>query len=500
MRLRLLALLATWWLLLALPAPGAEGQVAPKATGDAGENRTSSGSGQFLVLRGSAEQRREVARRSDSLWTQFIRATGLSARWSHRIVVQLHDRTQTLAPQRRAVGGFRPVEGGGYRFQVDLLQDEEFRWDDYRRELVRLFLFDQVIGANPGAPIRDRIPPWMVTGLHTVLNYRQSGVPNEVFASLLKTRQMMSVGEVLNAVPTLLQDSVSSGVFSACSAALMQALLDQPNGSVRFRALLTDLGTTDTAVEELLRQHFPPLRQNSGELEKWWIAQLTQISKRGGSAVMPLEETERLIEEVLVVRAPEAATPPGAAPEPGSEPPPEDAPANPPLHPDPKKSAPALKLGKFSLFRRPAKPDQQPEPPFEPVHLRFHERYLKEPWAKAVLAEKRAQLAVLQTRAFPLYHPILSGYQEVLASLQEGRVKGLAEHLDRLEQEREAAQALMRGVEDHINWFSTTQIEGMSQDFDGYTQALNLLEKLDQRKRPDPISRYLDAVERELNP
>lgn len=487
MRHFLLALLAAFpWLALLLPASGAEPASAPAAPVADGVNRTLSESGLFSVLGGSAAQRSDLARRSETHWKAFAKTAGVPAQWYHRIVVQIHERAKSLAPELRVVGRIFPLEKG-YRFQVDVLQDEDFRWEDYRRELTKLFLLSQVIGSNPNREIRERIPPWLLLGIHELINFRQNGIPGEFFASLLKTRQSPSIQEILKADTLQFPDSVSSGVFSACSAALLHSLLTQPNGRARFLAFLSDLGTSSQEILPLLKEDFPVLRQEDGALETWWTQQLTSLGERNSYAVLSLPETELQLEELLLVRAP--ASPAGTA---------SPAPETPAESPAP---APPPKPGLFGLFRKPAgTPAAAPHAPFEPVPLRQFERYLQQPWAKTVLAEKRDRLARLQARAFPLSRANLTGYLEVVNQLQGGQTKGVGERLDQLEQERQALRQQVQGIEDHINWFSTTQIQGSSGEFDGYSQALKLLEKLEQRKRPDPISRYLDAVERELNP
>lgn len=488
-RQALLAFLAPGWMLSALSASAAE-PAPPLLAPDAGANRTLSESGQFSITGGSAPARSQVGTRGDHHWKEFTKLLGIPLQWRHRIIVQVHDRAASVAPQVRVVGQITPVPGG-YRFQVDLLQDEDFRWDDYRRELTKLFLFSQVIGANSNRAIRDRFPQWLVAGLHTLLNYRQNGMPNEFFAALLNTRQMLSFADLLKAEPTQFQDSVSSGVLSACGAALVQSLLSQPNGRVRFLAWLNDVATTDQSALQLLQQHFPPLRQEPGALEQWWTGQITGMSKPSTYVVLSLRETEERLEQLLLVQPRPAAPPPeaGAATS-GSNP-----------SPEPKKSP---KTGWLGFLRKStAEPQADPQQePFEPaaMHVRDYEKFLKQPWAKDALRDAQSRLVLLQANAFPLYQSVLSGYHQVLHSLLENRTKGCGDLLNRLEQERRTLQQEMLAIEDHLNWFSTTQIEGMTQEFDGYSRALQLLERLDQRKRPDPISRYLDAIERELNP
>jgi hypothetical protein len=466
----------------AAPSPAA-------AAADANSNRALSESGQFSVLGGSSRERSEIAKRSDAHWKQFTLTSGVAPQWHHRIVVQLHDRSENVSPGGRVY----PLQGGGYRFQVDLLSDEGFRWEEYRRELTKLFLFSQVIAANPNREIQDRFPFWMVTGLHTLMGYQQNGAPTEFFAGLLNTRQIPALDEVLKAEPSGFQDNVSLGIWAACSAVFVQGLFDQPNGKVRFQALLSDLGTTNKPQAELLQTHFPTLRKGAADLETWWKEQMSKMGKRTTYDVLSLAETEKRLEELLLVQPPAPKTE-SPSPKPGETP---DQ-----KKPTESKQEKETKPGMFSFFRKalPRTSTPAPEVPFEPVQLRFHERYLKQPWSKAVLAEKQKLLMILQAQAFPLYRPVVAGYQQVLASLLQGQVKGTGEQCDRLEQERQEIQKDMQGVEDYINWFSATQIEGTSQDFDGYARALNLLEKLEQRKRPDPISRYLDAIERELNP
>jgi len=410
--------------------------------------------------------------------------------------VQIRDRSETGIVNRRAVARIFPLANGGFRFQLDVLHDDEFRWDEFDRELTKLFLLSQSFAGKPAQSVQDRLAPWIWTGIHELVRYRRSGRPADVFDALLDSRQMLTLEELLEASPGQFRDSVSRQIYAACSAALVQALLDQPSGRRRLQVFLSDLAGTDQKVNELLREHFSNLRQDPENLEKWWALQMATMSQRKTFRFYSVEETETRLAELLIVAAPAPETPP-----PGS---------TAALDPDDRKpeaeSDPEPEKGWWSFLRRrlpnrssePLPDENEEDGEFEPVPLREIDTYLDRPWSGRVLEAKQVQLAKLRSRAFPLYQPVLPAYDRILSDLRNGITQGVPDRLDELERRRRALREQARGIKDHMNWFATTQIDELSDEFEGYGQALRLLENLENRRRTDPISRYLDAVEREV--
>jgi hypothetical protein len=283
-------------LALLVPATGQQqGAVVPAATPMA-----ISQSGQFTIYGGRPEHRGEFVNRCESLSRDVANVTGQTgSQWVHPFVVQLKAEDSIQMVQRRAVGRVFQLEPKGFRFQMDVLLDPEFQIGDFNHEFIKLLLMERMFdAARPEAPA-DRLPSWILVGVAELIEYRRAGRPSDIFSALMDARQVPPVSEIISSPLDSYPDSVSRGIFRACSAALVQSLLDQGSGSARFMALLSDLAYDPAAPDVLLRTHFPALNQAPDALAKWWTLQLAEMSERSAYELLPVAETERLLAQSL---------------------------------------------------------------------------------------------------------------------------------------------------------------------------------------------------------
>ena len=115
-----------------------------------------------------------------------------------------------------------------------------------------------------------------------------------------------------------------------------------------------------------------------------------------------------------------------------------------------------------------------------------------------VLKLNQTALAELHLRAFPLHRPVIDGYQQVLGLLIKGRTKGLAARIEALAADRRDILDQMNRIEDHLDWFEATQRETFSGTFDDILRRPPESTAPPRLKRNDPISSYLDEIEREF--
>jgi hypothetical protein len=135
-----------------------------------------------------------------------------------------------------------------------------------------------------------------------------------------------------------------------------------------------------------------------------------------------------------------------------------------------------------------------------PVTLRIEQS------AEIVKLEKRSEtlkanqtaLAELHLRAFPLHRPVIDGYQQVIGMLIKGRTKGLAARLDKLAAARRDILDQMARVEDHLDWLEATSRQSPSGTFEEILRGEQEPAVTRRPRRDDPISRYLDEIEREF--
>ena len=91
---------------------------------------------------------------------------------------------------------------------------------------------------------------------------------------------------------------------------------------------------------------------------------------------------------------------------------------------------------------------------------------------------------------------MLSEYDECLAQLARGKTRGIHDRLERAARLRTALTHRAGEIADYLNWFEATQMGTRSGAFDNYLKTASELSEQD-RKRRDPIARYLDELERE---
>jgi hypothetical protein len=92
---------------------------------------------------------------------------------------------------------------------------------------------------------------------------------------------------------------------------------------------------------------------------------------------------------------------------------------------------------------------------------------------------------------------VIADYEAVFASLAKGKKGGVRERLAEGEHTRSLVVRRTSEIADYLNWFEATQMGSRNDAFDNYLKAANELSEQD-RKRTDPIGRYLDDLEKEF--
>jgi len=433
-------------------------------------------SGQFTVRDGTPAGRRDFANRCES-WKRDVAAVAgfPTSTWRYPFSIVLTVDTQTRKPARRAVGRVYPVDITGYEFRLDLLLDPAFRDEEFHAELTKLLLLERMLdAARPEAP-RDTVPDWILRGIEELVLYRRAGRPSDVFNALIDSNQVPPVSEVLATRTADLPDSVSRDIFRACSAALVKALLEQGSGPVRFQALLQDLAYAQEPESNLLKLHFPALSQEPASLSKWWTLQLASMSEQSAFEFLSAPETDRILEECLRI---DLTALPASAQDVGTS---------------ASKGDRKLRLPDFKR-----RADPPADSGFTSGTIREHARFLGDPRAPAALRVCQARLSHLGARAFPMHRPILGDYDRLLLRLIAGDAKDATENLMALDRRRTELLERMTKVTDHLNWFVATEIQPAGDEFAGYAAALDLLRRMEARRRQDAVTSYLDAMERQL--
>lgn len=426
--------------------------------------RTISNSNQFILYGSDKRTRLALANRSEEIRRDFAAVLGVPTSWDYRIVMILREPRESVATNRRVIGKVEPVDPQSFRFQIDILQDDRFEMEEFEAELVKMLILEQMYSPWNAKISQGRVPPWIQVGIQQLIDFRRAGRSSDIYDSLTQANQILTVEEVMNTNPQLLHDTLSRQVFRACAGALVQAMLDQTNGSERFLVMLRDLAVDGGSELELMKRHYTTFRQNEKALSKWWLLQMALMSQRSIFEVLTVAESERFLEQAIRVYLP------------------------------PSEEEQEEKPSRFPSFRR----KEAKEPEFTTGTLRDYKLFIEDPRAEEALGVCMEQLLTLRDQVSPLHRPVVVGYLGVVGKLSEGETKGVGEVLGQLDSMRAEIRTIMTGVRDYMNWYSVTQLDEETDAFEGYENALKRLDGLSARKRTDPVSKYLDDFEKEL--
>ena len=333
--------------------------------------------------------------------------------------------------------------GFGLKLQLNLLVTPELQERQLQREILCAILIERSYRDRGNAAVGSAYvspPDWLLDGLLGL----QPGSDRSESAHLLQTvvdrNKIASLEEVVDQ-PRCQLDSASRRLFDAYSQALVQLLLDSPDGRQNLVQYLVDLPAAPNDALADLRVHF---RDTLGcAPDKWWSLSVAALSASNRYEVLSAVETGKRLDRIL--RFPIAGA---------------DG-----------------KVREYSLGEC--------------------QRFRKLPGAAKVLEQVGRQLLLLSARAHPLYRAILQEDYELTDLLAHGRSKRVRERLDRVESDRAMIERQARKIDDYLNWYEATQPRTISGAF---TQILKQAQA-DAETRPrrrDPISVYLDSIEMEM--
>jgi hypothetical protein len=331
--------------------------------------------------------------------------------------------------------------GFGLKLQLDLMLDFEVRRPEVRRELLRALLLEMIYRGESNVPagtISVSPPDWLLDGIPA----EQSDMPLDRVSNLLAlpmtARTVMPLEKFLRQRPELL-DGPGRLLYRAYSFALVDLLSNAPDGGNRLTRFIESLRDASHDPMAELRKHFPGLFAPDDAAEKVWMKQIARLATEQPYQLLTSVETQRMLEETLRVKILDRGV------------------------------DKTYGLAEFAKFQ---------------MH----------PAAKTALALLAHDLGQLAVRANPVYRPIISEYAKITALLMRGKTKGLSARLERLRDTRQAAAAQMREIDDYLNWFEATKLQGSSGAFADYMKAAESAAQPRQTKR-DPISVYLDVLE-----
>jgi len=392
--------------------------------------------------------------------------------------------------------------GPDNRFLIRLVVKlhDSFREEEFRLELLRALLIEQILApyaGDPGTFPLEKVepPPWLLQGFDQLIEHRRLGNPSAFYRGFLASGQMLKPAEIFAVEETDSYDPVRLAIFRASASAMVESLLDQPDGDEGLRGLLGDLGRPEPVpTEVLLRQHFPAFRELEGGLDKWWALEVAALGQQQGFEFLDREETERLLTEALTVRFE------GGSGSPADVRGPDEFASDAVLEATGSGESPAPPKRGFFDFLKPKKKEPAPEKPVETFVGTVDQfaLFLDRRGAKEQLAAAFDRIQVLKRVGFPLYRPVFSAYEVAIARLIKGEVKDLPAEFEAAAKMRSKVGETIERTEDYLNFFEATRAPRRSSAFDDYLRLRKALDEKPRPRRNDRISRYLDSVEWEF--
>jgi hypothetical protein len=407
------------------------------------KHRSDSVSQQFTIYCDDIRLRQRVVSFVEEVKTDVLQLIGVPDRWKAPIVVTIEKETLANPGPPSVV---RLVETpGGPKIAIDVRIGDNPAAVNLQKQVVRAVLLEFAYRDTPihGGAAYVESPWWIMEGAIQIARTRDVGVESDLYKALIETNKLPPIEEVLGEKPADI-GATAMAFDQALALCLVQLLIDQPGGRESLARFVREWPHSDGDAAALLRKEFPGLALKQETLQKWWTLNLARFSAWDRYTGMTAEETEKELIPLLQIEAPAGKR-------------------------DPKRT---FLVGEF-------------------------DQYLKRPGIRTVLGERHSAIIALGSRANALYRPVIADYEAVFASLAKGSKRGVRERL--ADGEHTRVLVIRRTVEiaDYLNWFEATQMGSKSDTFDSYLKTANELSEED-RKRANPIGRYLDDLEQEF--
>ena len=410
--------------------------VASKAGGLELAQRTVSPSGQFVVYGADASDRGSVSDLAERTKKNVLAVLRRRDDWKIPIVINLQPRAANLPELRQSEIQFNRTEAG-MKLQLDLPISAQITAEGIERELERVILLEMMYrkaaGVGPGEEYVDP-PVWLLDGLISLAPNRDR---TSMAANLAVPRRVPSLAEFLREQRDLL-DSPARELHRAYSWALLQMLIDSPDGRVRLGNYIDKLSFALNDTISDLHGAFPKL----GDLESAWQTKISELKDSAHASDLTFWQTDARLDEILNSKFPAAAA----------------------------GTTTSLSLEELSRTKVTA-----------PQRL--------------MLQKFDQELIILVTHANPVLRPIVQDYQRIAEQVGSRKNQTIIKRLAELKSLRARLSARMSEIDDYMNWFEAAKLETPSGLFEQGSTAPG---EIGAAKRKDALSVYLDAIELEF--
>lgn len=400
--------------------------------------KSTSASGQFFVYSKDATRRTNLAQRADEAMAQWQQKVAGGDTSGTPLVIQ--DLIGSPKPRGNPgiLTGLFEGDGGAMKVQTDIYDASALHGLALETEVYRALGLAWIYRNRPpkAGKAFHSPPPWLLEALAEERRIKESGPPEGVSATLLKSDHPPKIEDFLKAKPELME-ATSLTLYRTQALALLKALQQLPEGPKGLGKYLDSLAENDADIKTLLAA-YPSLENSPSRLGKIWTLSIARNSAAKGSEPYSVGETARALRELLEVSA-EA---------------------------DPKKPA----LGKVTGAAA-----------FPPL--------ARSEGGPFLMRQKSAEFMALEFRAHPLLRPVIAEYRKITTELASKPKKNVAKQIDETGKILDLLLQRTGKVSDYMNWFEATQLDTLSENF------LEITSPPEPQKRTDPISAHLDAIE-----
>ncbi len=403
---------------------------------------STSTSRQFIVYGAEVRVRGAMCDLAERTKSNLLQILGLRDNWKTPVVINLDYPQANLPEMASSRLDFSQI-GSGLKLQLNLLVSNDLNGREVQRELLRAILIEMIYRERTNVPAGSHYaapPDWLVDGVLQRAQDHDAGDAARLLETMVAAGKIARIEEIVRQRRDLFEPA-SRKIHDAYSMALVQLLIDSPNGRQKLGQYIADLAEAPNDAMADLRAHFPAVLGHSSG--KWWSLSVARVSAGNRYEILTPAATAKWLDRLMRISV--------AGPD-----------------------------GKTQDYA-----------------LNDYATFLKLPTGRGALRLLSQQFLLLGSRAHPSYRSIVQEYSDLTLLLVRGKTRRVTERLARVASDRAVAERQGHDMDDYMNWFEATQLKIMSGVFSEILKAASEAEETPARRR-DPISVYLDSIEASL--
>jgi hypothetical protein len=406
-----------------------------------GPPRSVSSTRQFVIYSDVPKLRTSVAIQAEDAKRDFLELLREKDTWQIPIILNFGPPPNMKRPPRAQIGIFESDDGAS-KIQLDVFDPKLVDDPEFVNWLLTALTLEHTYRNTPVKAGRAFEPPptWFVEGLAERIRSQDTGQPASLYSSMLSGMELPRLDDFLE-TPTERLDATSRAIYQAQAAALLEAIIDLPDGRAGLRSYLSVPRKQSANFNDLIAS-LPSVAGNKDTLGRKWVLSIARASAANRINLLTERETGKELDTILAVKA----------------------------LPDPKHPEVGAMSGPYAL----------------PTIARSRN-------GRFILAQLENSLLRLSLNAHPLYKSLVDEYLRIVRELADKPKKKQDKQIAAAEQMRAGLTRETSDLRDYMDWVETTKIKTANPELG---KALDNVEEMAKPvERQDAITRYLDAVE-----